>query len=173
MTEDLGDGKWWGEVKANCGHTKYGGCEPCPCDTVTDRLEEIRQRAEAATPGPWRAYGNTVEQEKTGWHQVVGTELTGLPYMTYERLTTKNEDATFIAHAREDIPYLLAEVERLRAALDTEKEANVSESVCLCGHRKIDHIYEEGACRPGYVCALSCDEFTPVVGSAITEGGES
>ena len=84
---------------------------------MTDRIEKIRQRAEAATQGPWRAYGNTVEQENTGCHQVVGTELTGVGYMAYERLTTKNEDATFIAHAREDIPYLLAEVERLRAAL--------------------------------------------------------
>ena len=88
---------------------------------MSDRLDEIRQRAEAATQGPWVAHGNTVEQVKTGRHQVVGTELTGPKYpkyMTYERLTTKNEDATFIAHAREDIPYLLAEVGRLRAALE-------------------------------------------------------
>ena len=87
-------------------------------EPVTDRLDKIRARAEAATPGPWVAHGNTVEQVKTGGHQVVGTKLTGPKYMTYERLTTKNEDATFIAHSREDISYLLAEVERLRAALE-------------------------------------------------------
>ena len=85
---------------------------------MTDRLDEIRARTEAATPGPWRAYGNTVEQEKTGCHQVVGTEFTGWGYMAHERLTTKDEDATFIANARNDIPYLLAEIERLRSALE-------------------------------------------------------
>lgn len=28
-----------------------------------------------------------------------------------------------------------------------------------CGHTKSQHIYEEGACRPGFVCA--CDKFLP------------
>ena len=96
---------------------------------MTDRLDEIRARTEAATPGPWRAYGNTVEQEKTGCHQVVGTEFTGGGYMAYERLTTKDEDATFIAHAREDIPYLLAEIERLRAALELGYRATESRNL--------------------------------------------
>ncbi len=31
---------------------------------------------------------------------------------------------------------------------------------CKCGHPKSDHIYEEGACRPGSLC--SCQKFTPV-----------
>ena len=56
---------------------------------MTDRLEEIRSRAEAATPGPWE----------------IG--------VTYNH----GRNATFIAHAREDIPYLLAEVERLQKDL--------------------------------------------------------
>ena len=180
---------------------------------MTDRLNEIRARAEAATPGEWAAR----KDQFIEWFGIVAlndehwSTVTTWPVLSGDNDygpaggITNAADATFIAHAREDIPYLLAEVERLReelddatggfvtatptameritslkteverlrAALDTEKEANVSESVCLCGHRKIDHIYEEGACRPGHVCALSCDEFTPVVGSAITEGGES
>lgn len=33
-----------------------------------------------------------------------------------------------------------------------------SNFVCLtCGHSKADHIYEEGACRPGYLCP--CQKF--------------
>ena len=30
-----------------------------------------------------------------------------------------------------------------------------------CGHRRRDHIYEEGACRPGYPCARSCGAYAP------------
>ena len=105
---------------------------------MSDRLNEIRARAEAATPGPWVAYGNTVEQEKTGWHTVVGTEMTGQAYMAYERLTTKNEDAIFIAHAREDIPYLLAEVERLRAAsLRTQEDRSHLRGRCLSSRLRL------------------------------------
>lgn len=33
-------------------------------------------------------------------------------------------------------------------------------STCTCGHRKRDHIYEEGACRPGIVCESKCEQFT-------------
>lgn len=32
---------------------------------------------------------------------------------------------------------------------------------CVCGHLKIHHIYEEGACRPGFVCKMECEEFRP------------
>jgi hypothetical protein len=33
-------------------------------------------------------------------------------------------------------------------------------NICVCGHKKIDHIYEEGACRPGFIC--SCPRFHEV-----------
>jgi len=32
--------------------------------------------------------------------------------------------------------------------------------LCVCGHRRHEHIYHEGACRPGYVCEELCDKFT-------------
>lgn len=32
---------------------------------------------------------------------------------------------------------------------------------CECGHTKAQHIYEEGACRPGYQCACYCEKFEP------------
>ena len=31
---------------------------------------------------------------------------------------------------------------------------------CICGHEQRQHIYEEGACRPGFVC--ECEWFNPV-----------
>lgn len=27
---------------------------------------------------------------------------------------------------------------------------------CVCGHKKEQHIYYEGACRPGFVCEREC-----------------
>lgn len=32
--------------------------------------------------------------------------------------------------------------------------------MCKCGHKKSDHIYEEGACRPGSAC--DCQKFEQV-----------
>lgn len=30
---------------------------------------------------------------------------------------------------------------------------------CICGHTREQHIYDEGACRPGFVCPSACTEF--------------
>ena len=30
---------------------------------------------------------------------------------------------------------------------------------CKCGHSAIQHIYEVGACRPGFVCESGCKQF--------------
>jgi hypothetical protein len=67
-------------------------------------LEEIRKRAEAATPGPWREVNLYIESGDAN-----------------ERLAEVCEsvDATFIAHAREDVPKLLAEVKRLKQENNT------------------------------------------------------
>jgi hypothetical protein len=32
---------------------------------------------------------------------------------------------------------------------------------CKCGHFKVDHIYAQGACRPGFVCLGECKEYRP------------
>lgn len=35
-------------------------------------------------------------------------------------------------------------------------------SPCLsCGHNKTHHIYNEGACRPGFACPSNCEAFVP------------
>jgi hypothetical protein len=35
-------------------------------------------------------------------------------------------------------------------------------TMCRCGHDRHAHIYEEGACRPGFVCSAGCNEFESV-----------
>lgn len=41
-----------------------------------------------------------------------------------------------------------------------DKQVDLPESYakCKCGHNKSDHIYEEGACRPGFVC--ECKQYS-------------
>ena len=81
------------------------------------RLSEIEARANAATPGPWFPAGNAngywvecgekgEDGERNQWIANIDSAV------KHER-----PDAAFIADARQDIPELLAEVRRLRAAL--------------------------------------------------------
>src|SRR5260221_3437865 len=72
-----------------------------------ETLAAIRARADQATPGPWLGLylsGDTI----TGVKNAAGAVGLGEVGLTAA-------DHKFITHAREDIPALLAEVERLRA----------------------------------------------------------
>lgn len=101
-----------------------------------EREQEIRARANAATPGPWGIY-----DDETGLFDIAADlEDTGHGYRcrryvgqleagqidndpTHKEWTEEQDraqveaDAEFVAHAREDVPALLAEVDRLRAEL--------------------------------------------------------
>jgi hypothetical protein len=83
-----------------------------------DRLEKIRARAAAASPPPWT-------WRRDPWLDVY-LELeapTGLviePALWddgYKGFGLSPADAEFLEHARQDVDDLLAEIERLRAAL--------------------------------------------------------
>lgn len=69
------------------------------------RLEEIKRRAETATPGPWEFEG--WDNHKRG---VVQSKEMCIAIAQWS-----SHDARFIAHARTDIPLLVAEVERLQS----------------------------------------------------------
>ena len=77
-------------------------------DTTLD-LEAIKARCEAATAGPWQAYFTThgdpyvAEEGRPKFGMVVSTSPDD-----YGRANCQ-----FIAHARTDIPALIAEIERL------------------------------------------------------------
>ncbi len=72
-------------------------------------IEAIRARYEQTTPGPWRSFVEG-RDHWSGDHfiQTGGEDV----YLIGATLA----DQDFIAHARQDIPRLVAEVERLRAA---------------------------------------------------------
>src|SRR5437764_1063361 len=75
-----------------------------------DEIEDVKKRCTAATPGPWRSY---VE----GREQMSGSDfiMTGGEDIYLTGATAADQD--FIAHARQDIPMLVAEVERLKKLL--------------------------------------------------------
>ena len=103
---------------------------------MTLDLAAVRDREAAATPGPWYASRRLPEPAQpggphllicdAGWdfddpeygHSapvIAAKPATGWPDTDDHRAA--NADAEFIAHAREDVPALLAEVDRLRALL--------------------------------------------------------
>lgn len=106
------------------------------------RLDEIRARVEAATPGPWMggyiAYWHKCQNdcaEPQWWNDEPGHNIVrviepgiGVPKDEIESHViagnydhgsggiVHTNDLQFIAHARQDVPALLAEIERLRDA---------------------------------------------------------
>lgn len=91
-------------------------------DQDLDRLEAL---ANAATKGPWTLIGGG--EYVTGVGVVVAPDDGGVT----------PEDAEFIAHARTDVPALIAEVERLRAQIErvrgTHKPVEIEPSDTICG----------------------------------------
>jgi len=89
-------------------------------------LQAIEQRANGATAGPWKAEMGQVlywsprptkAKPNAGYtHTLMRAEQTD--YASGEFFAVVDDtDATFISHARTDVPALVAEVRRLRGAL--------------------------------------------------------
>ena len=88
---------------------------------MMDRLDDIRARVAKASDGPWENDGDS-EDNRGGlinkdYSLTVGDGcMAACAKMSFA-------DAEFAAHAREDIPWLIAEVKRLRMALEKAFEA--------------------------------------------------
>lgn len=79
-------------------------------------LDAIRAREQAATKGPWTAEDWDVAVCTSDGRQLVQlAEVLLGDWDTRENHPQAAADAEFIAHTRQDVPALLAEVERLRA----------------------------------------------------------
>jgi hypothetical protein len=76
------------------------------------RLEEIQARADAATLGPWRNEPGSSGPDNEGnpWP----ADYVAAAGIRRRFQVPTVADAAFIAHARQDVPDLLAEVELLR-----------------------------------------------------------
>ena len=80
---------------------------------LTD-LEEIRARCEAATSPPWTYYAGTYGLSDVPTAYISHPDAK--KYIAFV-FVDPEENADFICHAREDIPILIAKVEKLRKAL--------------------------------------------------------
>lgn len=95
---------------------------------MTNNLEEIKKRVEAATKGPWRRYkpsayeGNAwVEHLPPGSIALETLNGVGAFGQVVAAVPWNQKDAEFLASAREDVLALVAEVEELRAKLQASK----------------------------------------------------
>lgn len=88
---------------------------------TTQQLADIAARATAATPGPW-----TVSED---YADILGPD--GDQIASYWNPTSETRNGEFIAHAREDVTALLAEVHRLTNELAEEKASNDPRLRCL------------------------------------------
>jgi len=114
-----------------------------------DELNRIEARANAASKGPWNIKTNR-HRETTGeaWGWIAGPR----EHWTWSnKYNHSKADADFIAHSREDIPALIAEVRQLKAERDVLVRALVASE------------YEECPGGMGECKHPPVDEFTPKI----------
>lgn len=104
-----------------------------------ERLEQIQARAAAATPGPWEAWDTgdpPAEDEARAWIVTPGSLHLATLYAG-----DPSANATFAAHAREDIPALLEEIDRLHEEVrDQRHVADMLARVVKAAHRREDRV---------------------------------
>jgi hypothetical protein len=105
---------------------------------TNEELQAIKERCEKATPGPWSiSILDGVSYSMTDDAGRSFTQHWKAYYMSPDNYKLVALDAEFIAHAREDVPALLAEIERLeqlflRARFTCEACGEVSFSYPYC-----------------------------------------
>jgi hypothetical protein len=84
-----------------------------------DELEEIERRAAAASPAPWESFvfpnPNDDDFIRIGGVDDSQPDMYVQHYLGAGVVQVPGADLDFIAHARQDIPRLVAEVRRLKA----------------------------------------------------------
>ena len=79
-------------------------------DFTPERIREARERCERATPGPWLTRGDALLDDHIQIKHIEnGVTFRIARVASFDRTA---ENAAFIAHAREDLPAALAEIER-------------------------------------------------------------
>jgi hypothetical protein len=125
-------------------------------------LISIKKRCEAATPGPW-VWCYT--KYRDGYTGIIGKDNSEVLFPNhcndgddgdawFEDLPSE-EDRDFIAHAREDIPALIAEVESLQAQLAESRErerAAVHDIELVLNGAGVCHVCANGDCKDGEHC---------------------
>lgn len=139
----------------------------------TDRLDEIRARADAATGGPWE-----VRKSRSGNNWIDGrnydeilapetVECMAYCYGGSSMIRLDDMDAAFIAAARDDVPWLLAEVARV--ARERDALAATMERVRALHTPKRDEpwsLVQHEFCSCGAMETYTADDGYPAIGPA-------
>ena len=94
-------------------------------------LAAIEARAAAATPGPWVRIRDHRWASDIYVHADARHDVAGRPVARVNEHYTPDVDAEFIAHARQDVPALLAEVRRLRGAIEDYAENRIGSNALI------------------------------------------
>jgi hypothetical protein len=122
-----------------------------------ERLAGIRDRVDATPRGPW----HTEYFGDAGYPQRIANDAAILIADTHEGGTGLRPIPEFIAHARTDVPDLLAEVDRLTAENGRARALHSEYKIYdECGH---NHRYsEDGDLEPGVIevedVGLTCED---------------
>jgi hypothetical protein len=86
-----------------------------------EELAEIEGRAAAASPGPWTSFVEGRDhQSGDDFIRISGSDAEDDMYVSRYGASgsrpASTADQVFIAHARQDVPALIAEIRRLRAS---------------------------------------------------------
>ena len=110
--------------------------------TTEERCAEIEGRIGKTKPGPWTVQGpydripkdDSEREEKGDWIED-GYNVDGIDsYGDYECGLMTKATAEFIAHARDDLPWAIAEIRRLRQWVH-DLQAGMYINCVYCGHR--------------------------------------
>ena len=115
--------------------------------TAADRLNEIQARAEKATHGPWEVQEEEWAVISSGSDSVLHAFAVekdciecGTPQDECDtEVVLDIEDVEFIAHARSDVPALVA---ALRAVLDLHRKGTIYYHADHCDNPSDEHIAE-------------------------------
>ena len=123
------------------------------------KLDPIKKRAEAATKGPWwerKCHGGAFDVMA---HFADGSPMVLCARNAFEEIQQEcHANADFIAHAREDIPALISEVERLRRAVSI-------------GVESLTKIWDNRGGLPGDIVGI-CAETREILQEALKDTGE-
>lgn len=111
-------------------------------------IEAIKARCEAATEGPWFV-DRVGEINDPSWHIADAIRWQG--WTNALRFDEDRETAEFVAHARADVPALVAEVERLRAELAWVRSVITLHQQNGCGRELAELGETKGGDTPPYV----------------------
>lgn len=144
-----------------------------------DELAAIKARAEAATEGPWE-WGEPSDENWPSMDQNLWTAaetngdregvVTSWGYDA-DGINASDADRAFIAHARQDIPNLLTEVERLLAVIDRVREVHAEgEFGCPYPSHGCNEFYYRGNyCADSGTSCEACGEAYPCPTIAILD----